>query len=417
MKLLFITNNYLKNNANTNCLKRLMKALPKDWDIQVLLTDEVGARFFKGDEEIAYIPKSHWVFRADVKLLFSFQLNLREYCLLLRNFYYKFLRKLLHKECPAWEMKCKNTIGFPKINQYIKDQEYDAIISMSYPFECHHLGYKLKKENPEIKWYAYYLDPYFSNHGMADIKDECLALEDEVLSLCDGMFLTPILYREFEESILKKYIERCYVCEFPNLVDFREKTGNGVVNFDDAYINCVFTGHMYNKIRNPKFLFDLLLKADKKIRFYIVGGFYGELESGMKAHYVAALGDRLQITGSVDLQEALAVMNDADILVNIGNLIPNQLPSKIFDYMSTGKPIVNICKLRECPSLAYMEKYPLCLNVFEPEGLSDAVVQEFEKFCTEAKGKQIPFAQIREQFITSSPEYVAKQMVEKIDIG
>ena len=60
-------------------------------------------------------------------------------------------------------------------------------------------------------------------------------------------------------------------------------------------------------------------------------------------------------------------MEESDILINIGNTIDNQVPSKIFDYISKRKPIINLYKISNCPSLKYLKKYPLALNLEESD--------------------------------------------------
>ena len=82
----------------------------------------------------------------------------------------------------------------------------------------------------------------------------------------------------------------------------------------------------------------------------------------------------------VDNDEAESILMSADILVNIGNSVSNQIPSKLFDYISTGKPILNIYKNKNCPSLEILSKYPDVLNVYEENALEESgAVEQFLK--------------------------------------
>ena len=46
--------------------------------------------------------------------------------------------------------------------------------------------------------------------------------------------------------------------------------------------------------------------------------------------------------GRVSHTVAIQYMSEADFLLNIGNSISSMVPSKIFEYISTGKPIISI---------------------------------------------------------------------------
>ena len=49
----------------------------------------------------------------------------------------------------------------------------------------------------------------------------------------------------------------------------------------------------------------------------------------------------------------------ANYLVNIGNKTPYQVPSKIIEYMSSGKPIINIEQCDFDTSSRVLQNYPL----------------------------------------------------------
>ena len=56
---------------------------------------------------------------------------------------------------------------------------------------------------------------------------------------------------------------------------------------------------------------------------------------------------------------------EADVLINIGDNIPYQLPSKVVEYASTGKPILNIMENETDNSIKYFNNYPIILNIIE----------------------------------------------------
>jgi hypothetical protein len=86
-------------------------------------------------------------------------------------------------------------------------------------------------------------------------------------------------------------------------------------------------------------------------------------------------GGHIKFHGERSYQTAINAELKADALLNVGNVVINQLPSKILEYICTGKPIINIYKSEKCPTLKYLIKYPNALNISE----SDDVSMQFDK--------------------------------------
>ena len=121
------------------------------------------------------------------------------------------------------------------------------------------------------------------------------------------------------------------------------------------------------------------------------------------------------VHGWKTLQETRAEIVASHVLVNIGNSMLNQVPSKLFEYISYGKPIVNICKNRNCPTLAYLEHYPYALNLFEEEGLLEEQRKMLLDFIEETYNQSVPFDWIQKEYETSTPQYCAGQMIGIFD--
>jgi len=126
------------------------------------------------------------------------------------------------------------------------------------------------------------------------------------------------------------------------------------------------------------------------------------------------LGDRLIVHGKVSREETLEAMFNADILVNIGNSIPNQLPSKVFEYISMGKPVVNFAELKEDTSHRYFSKYPLALTVYNDQDI-EKNLSLVEKFIFENKGKSLLFEEATANLKECLSENVVQRIVEAID--
>ena len=53
------------------------------------------------------------------------------------------------------------------------------------------------------------------------------------------------------------------------------------------------------------------------------------------------------------------VIKEADVLINIGNNNKYQEPSKLIEYMYSGKKILNICSIEEDTSAELLKIYPV----------------------------------------------------------
>ena len=100
---------------------------------------------------------------------------------------------------------------------------------------------------------------------------------------------------------------------------------------------------------------------------------------------------------------------DADFLLNIGNTVTNQLPSKVLEYISSGKPIINIYKSEMCPTLNLLENYD-ALNIYEKEDLENSF-KNLNKFLI-SKHDNLSFEEIKKIYKEYTPEFVARQFLE-----
>ena len=84
-------------------------------------------------------------------------------------------------------------------------------------------------------------------------------------------------------------------------------------------------------------------------------------------------------------KECNDAINDADMLLNIGNKVTNQTPSKIFEYISMGKPIINFYEDEKDTSYNVLKKYEMACNYNVNKDKIDKLkkfIKNVEKFTT-----------------------------------
>ncbi len=297
------------------------------------------------------------------------------------------------------------------IEKFIKKNNIDLIVAFTLPFET---AYASILNSSKIKKVYYQLDPYGLYHGEDVNTKKRTSKEIKLIKKSDMVITTAALYDEYQKDRLyQKYKHKYTAVDFPLIVAKENLSARGAFDFDDDNINILFCGKISDEYRSPEFLLNVFKKSLKNIpnmRLY----FLGDVNSEVMDKEPLCQNNHIEIHGSVPIEFANSTMMSADILVNIGNNIPNMVPSKIFDYFSTGKPILNIAKIPDCPAAQYIEKHPLHLTLKEFEPFDTPRQNRFEQFVLYSKNKSLDFHSIEKIFYTATPEYAAKIILNTI---
>jgi glycosyltransferase involved in cell wall biosynthesis len=155
-----------------------------------------------------------------------------------------------------------------------------------------------------------------------------------------------------------------------------------------APLKLVFLGTLYGGIRRPDFLLQLFQKAA------IPGAelhFFGDMhECRDSIAEFAALNKNIVAHGIVSRGDAMQAINDADILVNLGNDTAFQLPSKLVEYAATGKPILSISRAIADSSAHFLSTYPraFCLSNISQIPTADQI-SRFTTFCADRSSRDL----------------------------
>lgn len=409
MKILFVVNsNYPYESTGTNLINKLLYEgglLNKIETIDILAGKE---SYF--DKDFEKIGKMN-IYRAwswttlpkgEVKKVFK-KKPLNAIIGLAIKIYGKFLRILpKHRFSDLLSYK-----AFYKMLRKIHAERYDIIISISGRY-YQSIAASRYSEKRNINYVLYQVDPCETNQSMS--KDTLKVRKNVGKYLYENAKLvitTPIIFKEREKENLNNIETKIVPMDFPLVAKVREDINGKEVS--DRTV-CMFLGSIYGGIRNPEYTIRLFEKlgVQSDVELQMIGVEQEELTADLRT-------TRVQCKGKLPIEIALAKMYHADFLINIGNSVANQVPSKIFDYISTGKPIINVCKSRECPSLEYLKKYPLCLNLYEEIDIFDEQVELLREFINTQKGKRIDFACLEEIYKNCTPAYCANLMLEKFE--
>lgn len=309
--------------------------------------------------------------------------------------------------------------------------EYDALIACCSPYYPLALATEVADRIPVI---FYKIDPVGSWEDKSKGDTALSTIENEIKwdNVAARIIMPDVVYRDYMRLPTKVNGHKTTVAQFPNVRPIvpQQQRSKIVESFEKDKINLLFVGKFYAEIRHPQYLFNLMEQLrDTPIVLHIVGpiNYMGFDEEYLEKYFTNKI-ENIRFHGAVPPAEADALLTQADVLVHVGNSVDTAMPSKILDYISSGKPILNICKIRTCPTIPLMERYPIGLTIYEQSDVSDQysvvncrssviseeIVEQVKEFCITNKGKQIPYEQIEKLYPECTIEYVGKQFNEAI---
>lgn len=294
------------------------------------------------------------------------------------------------------------------LNRINKESGIDILLPVSEPHETVIAAYKFRKKNPIIQLYPYQLDRFSEGNSLYENKiwrklkyPRHKKTELKVLSACDSLFaLPPIANYYLSTPIFTEYTSKIVKTEHPLL---KEVKIDSAVNNSDNAVNFTYAGSLDVSLRNPEFVFRFLSEIDIEFTFHLYS--FGNCQSIIN-RYKSVLGEKLQDWGKISSDLVPRTLIRTNILFTIGNNSDDEVPSKLFEYLSYGKPIVHFYYSDIDAYLKYLSnyKYALCIKM---DCITDEKKLEFVDFCKRYSNVNVDFEDVRKQYIECTPQYVA----------
>lgn len=173
----------------------------------------------------------------------------------------------------------------------------------------------------------------------------------------------------------------------------------------EAQKELLYFGRFYPDFRTPAFLFQMLAALPEYFHLTLVGAANLEVPE--------QLSGRVRCLPTLLPEKLYTACAMADCVVNIDNAIPNQVPSKIFELFSLGKPILNISRSSCGPSLPYMQRYPRSLTVFADASTSQNAAAQLLTFSKTFSSPRIAYSEVERLFPQNTPEHLVRQLLPK----
>lgn len=260
-----------------------------------------------------------------------------------------------------------------KICELDKQYEFDCIFAIYRKFTNVNALIRYKKEKEKSKCAILFFDlmeanrpKCYSKHFFTMI---CRKQYEQISSIVDKVYIPNDGKCEFENVIPQ---EKKGVLYYPGFVKRKTIMKKELVK-NSHVINMLFAGTLDLKYRNPMPLF-VALKGLKDKGYSIKLEIYGKGNCGdIIASAKEEFGLDIQQKGTIAKEQLLIEYQKVDVLVNISNNNIKATPSKVFELLSTGKPIINIVYNKSDNTKQIFDKYMMAYNMLAYENISSQI--------------------------------------------
>jgi hypothetical protein len=293
-------------------------------------------------------------------------------------------------------------------------QPFHAILSVGFPITPHLAGKDFASRHPDVRWMTYSTDTYYkSRYGSRFLwlakrrsKDERAAYR-----AADHNFFSREIMNVCQDFLGHEVLAKSSVLDYM-LFDPSAPTGFDTGFLKPDRINLLYAGGFIEKARSPEYFLEILarLPPESKIVWHVFSsGCYAEA----LADFARRHPDRLVCHRPVKVHEIRDVMNACDILVNVSNDMDQFFPSKVFDYLSTGKPILNFTYPKRMKNPLF-EKHPHYLDV-EMFGDAAADVARVQAFCEANHGRGMTPQEVFSRYPEYTPERNLQELIRQLE--
>lgn len=416
---------YPTSNGSVACLENILPYIGAEYSVMLFCTDLTGNALQRESKfGISINRASH---KSD-RVILKKQAELSSLKKLSNHTTIRLCRHTWIRMKYFWTQRVADRWGYVQpdafeknIIQYIKGQtdvsDVDYVMAVGAPFENIRAAVALKKQYPKLKLILLLFDLY--THNPVYLLEDCSLNdmrermeEEQVWIDCADIIISASETKEqWKKSAFRNIGNKLFFLNFPSF-----RLQDTLTFYDDKLkkntdtIDCVYTGTLYDDIRNPQFMLDVfckLLSFHPNIRLHILGTGCEEIISEFRGK----MGEHLCVYGQRDRLYAQQFLNQADFLISIGNRTKTQLPSKIFEYIAMGKPIIHLYSIEEDACLRYLDIYPLACCIKESDSKLDEETENVSNFIKHSFSLRCDKTELAEKYRESTPEYYAEMLM------
>ncbi len=280
----------------------------------------------------------------------------------------------------------------------MENEKFDVMFSMHEPPSSHICAYRIKKKYKELRWIAYWSDPWLKDstrEGSSFIRKKIEEkYEKEIVNLANKhIFVT----KANRDDYIKTYnlnIDNTYIITrgYDAKVYSDIKNSENPILINDNMINIVYAGEIFSKLRDIR-PFIKAIKSIKKDNSFLYDKlnilFFGNIDDEEVKNELLEI-DNVKVSNRIPYKEALGYMINADILLLFGNKNSKQIPAKIYDYFGCNAYILVVLGDENDPILDVVSNIDKCnIAINNSNDIKEAIIELTNKIINGSRSNQI----------------------------
>lgn len=291
------------------------------------------------------------------------------------------------------------------VNRIIRKKETPVLLAINNPLvACLSGVFSKRKFKEKLKFVLYDVDS-FSNTlegrfiSLSKKKKMMWKWENLILRSVDLAIIMRNHKEHYRQERYRQFNHKIKIANFPML--YTHFSNINKHQKDNQKIECVYLGTLSQTYRDPKIVCDLFSKIPNvNLRFF---GKIDNSEIIIKKYSEETRG-RIHHGGMVSFLQGQESLQNADILISIGNHDSDMVPSKTFEYMSYCKPIIHLYIFKEDPVIPTLTHYPNALLLDANESVQ-ALVEQTKAFLANYSKTSVDPKMLRELLYENTPEF------------
>ena len=328
------------------------------------------------------------------------------------NRYFKTVKRLFEPETDSELIR-----EFEKnIEIIIEKENIDTLVAVYFPLETVIAISNIKRKYPETKTILYEVD------SSTDV--------EYYLSRLDRYYIAAYrrymshLYAYFDYVLVMNahynHVKKCYgkiINEKLRRIDSPVLCFNEKLEYDNHQgrdtVNFFYTGFLNRDTYSPVSILKFFeINSDKnnwRLHFYS----RGNCEDMLKR--AAEKDERIMVHGYVSKDELNRSLREADVFLSVSyDFKPSSIPSKVFEYFNSNRPVIHFCEKENVFTREYMNKYPRGYVIYNSKLKEDN--DKAVEFINKSLNYELPVIDAKNVFKMNTPEYSAnliKELLEK----
>lgn len=291
-----------------------------------------------------------------------------------------------------------------------KKYGFERIIGVYHPLEATLASLKFKNKNPEIPVAVYVSDSLIYMSGSQYFPPKVAEklkwrLEKKVYEGADRVFNIRCHEVHHQDKKYDPYRSKMVFLDTP-LFEPSELPTEYEPMFDKSKIQWVYMGTMFENYREPYYMARLVEALETEMEIQVQFFTRGSCESWLADKCKECPKHYMQ-HGYVSNSLTPTIYANSDFLINLGVNITTMISSKIFLYMSYGKPIIHFYYQDDDVCNTYLQKYPGCCLIQMKDELFEENKKKLATFIKENRGRKYDSAAILDLFRENTPRNTA----------